>query len=70
MPDMPHIDLITKRIHNAMSAPFETAGQKIKLELNIYVSSSTGSNEIVESPENVNVGGLSLTQARKPTFDE
>ena len=53
-----------------MSAPFETTGQKIKLELNIYVSSSTGNNEIVESPENVNVGGLALTQARKPTFDE
>ena len=70
MPDMPHVDLITKRIHNAMSAPFETTGQKIKLELNIYVSSSTGNNEIVESPENVNVGGLALTQARKPTFDE
>jgi two-component system CheB/CheR fusion protein len=69
MPDMLHVDLIIKRIHNAMSAPFEATGQKIKLELNIYVSSNTGTSETGENPKNVNIAGLSLTKARTPAFE-
>jgi len=69
MPDKPHLDLITKRIHNAMSRPFETKGEEIKIELNIYVSTTTGTSEEGENPKNVNVAGLSLTQARRPKFE-
>jgi two-component system CheB/CheR fusion protein len=69
MPDKPQIDLITKRIYDAMATPFETKGQEIKIELNIYVSSTTGTSETGENPKNVNVAGLSLMQARKPAFD-
>jgi len=68
MLDKPCVDLITKRIYDAMSTPFETKGQEIKIEPNIYVSSSTGTNETGENPKSVNVAGLSLTQARKPAF--
>jgi lipopolysaccharide/colanic/teichoic acid biosynthesis glycosyltransferase/GGDEF domain-containing protein len=68
MPDHHHVDLITKRIYDAMSTPFEIKGQEIKLELNIYVSSSAGSNEAEENLQNVNIAGLSLTQATKPEF--
>ena len=69
MPDISQVDLITKRIHNAMAAPFETKGQKIKLELNIYVNANTGTSEIGENPKNVNIAGLSLTKARMPAYE-
>jgi lipopolysaccharide/colanic/teichoic acid biosynthesis glycosyltransferase/GGDEF domain-containing protein len=67
MPDKPQLDLITKRIYDAMSKPFEIIGQEIKIEPNIYVS-STDTYEEGETTENVNIAGLSLTQARKPEF--
>lgn len=69
MPDISQVDLITKRIHNAMAAPFETKGQKIKLELNIYVNSNTGTSETGENPKHVNIAGLSLTKARMPAYE-
>jgi hypothetical protein len=78
MPEKSHVDLIIKRLYNAMSAPFETKGQEIKIALNIYVSTSTGTSEASnaseidetdENSKNVNIAGLSLTQARKPAFE-
>lgn len=68
MPDKPHLDLITKRIYNAMSTPFEIKGQEIKIEPNIYMSSTDTyeeegeGEEEGEKPKNVNIAGLSLTQ--------
>jgi hypothetical protein len=64
MPEKNHMDLIIKRFYDAMSVPFETKGEKIKIEVNIYVSTS----ESGENPKNVNIAGLSLTQAKKPEF--
>lgn len=65
IPNKSNLDLITKRIYDAMSTPFEIKGQEIKIEPNIYVS-SLGDTSIEESPKTVNIAGLSLTQARKP----
>ena len=69
MPDKPHVNVIIKRIYDAMSTPFEIKGKEIKIELNIYVSSNTGTNDVEETPTNVNIAGLSLTQATKPEFE-
>ena len=75
MPDKPHVDLITKRFYDVMSMPFEIKGQEIKIELNIYVSSNTDTTETIdmseqgENPKNVNVAGLSLTQAKSSDFE-
>jgi GGDEF domain-containing protein len=68
MPEKNHMDLIIKRYYDAMSAPFEIKGEKIKIELNIYVSTNTGASEAGENSKNVNIAGLSLTQAKKPEF--
>lgn len=67
--DESHLDLITKRIYGVMSAPFETKGQEIKIEPNIYVSTYTDASEAGKNLKTVNIAGLSLTQARKPEFN-
>jgi lipopolysaccharide/colanic/teichoic acid biosynthesis glycosyltransferase/GGDEF domain-containing protein len=66
--DESYLDLITKRIYDAMSAPFETTGQEIKIEPNIYVNKYIDTSEAGENLKTVNIAGLSLTQARKPEF--
>ncbi len=67
VPNKSNLDLITKRIYDAMSAPFETKGQEIKIEPNIYVSSHADTSS-EKNPKTVNIAGISLTQARKPEF--
>jgi lipopolysaccharide/colanic/teichoic acid biosynthesis glycosyltransferase/GGDEF domain-containing protein len=69
MPAESHLDLIAKRIYDAMSKPFETKGQEIKIEPNVYISTNTGKCEAGENPKTVNIAGLSLTQAIKSEFD-
>jgi len=65
IPNKSNLDLITKRIYDALSVPFETKGQEIRIEPNIYVSTHGDSSVTEESPKTVNIAGLSLTQARK-----
>ncbi len=65
IPDKSNLDLITKRIYDAMSVPFETKGQEIKIEPNIYVSTHADTSVAGENQKTVNIAGLSLTQARK-----
>lgn len=67
IPNKSNLDLITKRIYDAMSTPFETQGGEIKIEPNIYVSTHADANT-EKNPKTVNIAGLSLTQARKPEF--
>lgn len=67
IPNKSNLDLITKRIYDALSEPFDAKGQEIKVEPNIYVSAHADSN-IEKNSKTVNIAGLTLIQARKPEF--
>jgi len=64
-----YMDRITKRIYDAISIPFEVKGDKINIEISIYINKKANANKIEENPKNVNIAGLSFTKAKSPESD-
>jgi len=65
IPDNLQVDIISTRLNNAMSTPFDVNGKQIKIDINIYLSTDTGASESGIEPQILNIAGLSLIKVGK-----